>query len=247
MIKLFRKLRQNTLSEQKFSRYMAYAIGEIILVVIGILIALSINNWNENRKREAKETYYLNSIKTSIALSQNELARVINDAKEISSSAKTLFDMLAHEHYDKLEGIALDSLLWGAKDYSLITLNDAGIQEILNTGSLDIIQDESIRIILASWNERIHGIQKFESETEYLSRKYNEFLDDYIDVSRWVTDSIASIVIPARKSELLESPKLRNYLQSIGTSHRHMGIMYTEEKIFLDSLDTKIDKYLKYK
>ena len=50
MIKFFRKIRQNLLSEGKTGKYFKYAIGEIILVVIGILIALSINNWNESRK-----------------------------------------------------------------------------------------------------------------------------------------------------------------------------------------------------
>ena len=50
MIKFFRKIRQKLLSEGKTGSYLKYAIGEIVLVVIGILIALSINNWNENRK-----------------------------------------------------------------------------------------------------------------------------------------------------------------------------------------------------
>jgi hypothetical protein len=50
MIKIFRKIRQHLLSENKFSKYLLYAIGEIILVVIGILIALQINNWNEEKK-----------------------------------------------------------------------------------------------------------------------------------------------------------------------------------------------------
>ena len=52
MIKFFRKIRQNLLSENKFSKYLIYAIGEIILVVIGILIALQINNWNESEKNQ---------------------------------------------------------------------------------------------------------------------------------------------------------------------------------------------------
>ena len=50
MIKFFRKIRQNMIKENKVSKYLLYAIGEIILVVIGILIALSINNWNEQMK-----------------------------------------------------------------------------------------------------------------------------------------------------------------------------------------------------
>ena len=50
MIKFFRKIRQKLLSENKFSKYFIYALGEIILVVIGIMIALQANNWNEKRK-----------------------------------------------------------------------------------------------------------------------------------------------------------------------------------------------------
>ncbi|WP_417236917.1 DUF6090 family protein [Bizionia paragorgiae] len=62
MIKFFRKIRQNLLSENKFSKYLIYAIGEIVLVVIGILIALSLNNWNENLKSIKEEKEILNNI-----------------------------------------------------------------------------------------------------------------------------------------------------------------------------------------
>jgi hypothetical protein len=59
MIKFFRKIRQNLLMENKTGKYFKYAIGEIILVVIGILIALSINNWNENQKNKKQlDTIY---------------------------------------------------------------------------------------------------------------------------------------------------------------------------------------------
>ena len=59
MIKFFRRIRQRLLSENKFSKYLLYAIGEIVLVVIGILIALQINNWNEDKKNNRlEEAYY---------------------------------------------------------------------------------------------------------------------------------------------------------------------------------------------
>ena len=66
MIKFFRKIRQNLLSEGKTGKYFKYATGEILLVVIGILIALSINNWNEDRKNRLKEAVYLEGIKTDL-------------------------------------------------------------------------------------------------------------------------------------------------------------------------------------
>ena len=55
MIKFFRRIRKQLLTENKFSKYLLYAIGEIVLVVVGILIALSINNWNEWKKERIKE------------------------------------------------------------------------------------------------------------------------------------------------------------------------------------------------
>lgn len=59
MIKFFRQIRQRLLAQSKFSKYLLYAIGEIVLVVIGILIALQINNWNESRKlQEEIDTYF---------------------------------------------------------------------------------------------------------------------------------------------------------------------------------------------
>lgn len=244
MIKFFRQIRQKLLMENRFSKYLLYAIGEILLVVIGILIALQINTWNEDRKNLEKENYYLNSIKTSINLSQSELDRVITDAQHISSSADTLFLLLAYKNYDRLNGIFIDSLLFSAGDYSLISLNDGGIQEILNTGSLDLIRDDRIRIDLASWNERMHQIRKFEGETENLSRNYLEYLKPFFDFRRYVTDSLGDGIIPEKKQQLLSDPLLSNYLMNITGLHRSMYIRYSREKALLDSLYIYIDKYL---
>jgi hypothetical protein len=244
MIKFFRQIRQKLLSDKQFSKYILYAIGEIFLVVIGILIALQINTWNEDRKNLEKENYYLNSIKTSISLSQSELDRVITDAQHISSAADTLFLLLAYKNYDRLNGVFIDSLLFSAGDYSLISLNDGAIQEILNTGSLNLIRDDRIRIDLASWNERMHQIRKFEGETENLSRNYLEYLKPFFDFRRYVTDSLGDGIIPEKKQQLLSDPLLSNYLMTITGLHRSMYIRYSQEKAMLDSLYIYIDKYL---
>ena len=66
MIKFFRKIRQRLLSENKFSKYLLYAVGEIVLVVIGILIALQINNWNDHKKERAVEIKILNEILSNL-------------------------------------------------------------------------------------------------------------------------------------------------------------------------------------
>jgi len=82
MIKFFRNLRQTLIMENKTSRYLKYAIGEIVLVVVGILIALQINNWNENRK----EQQTLNNI---YALVAEDLKSDIDEITNIIKSEKS--------------------------------------------------------------------------------------------------------------------------------------------------------------
>jgi hypothetical protein len=62
MIKFFRKIRQGLLAENKFTKYLAYAFGEIILVVIGILIALQLHNWSDYKKERIAETKLLQNL-----------------------------------------------------------------------------------------------------------------------------------------------------------------------------------------
>jgi hypothetical protein len=73
MIKFFRKIRYSLLETEKTGKYFKYAIGEIILVVIGILIALSINNWNETKKERKLETKVLNELLTSLENNYNSM------------------------------------------------------------------------------------------------------------------------------------------------------------------------------
>ena len=77
MIKFFRKIRQNLLSEGKTGTYLKYAIGEIVLVVIGILIALQINNWNESRKQVKTEKEFITSLKIDLKQDRAFIERVI--------------------------------------------------------------------------------------------------------------------------------------------------------------------------
>lgn len=77
MIKFFRKIRKQLLKEKKFWNYLVYAIGEIVLVVIGILIALWINNYNENIVKQDKEQIYLVGLKSEFQISKIKLEELI--------------------------------------------------------------------------------------------------------------------------------------------------------------------------
>lgn len=77
MIKFFRKIRQDLLSKEKIGNYFKYAIGEIFLVVIGILVALQINNWNESRKQSITEKEFITSLKNDLKQDKAFIQRVI--------------------------------------------------------------------------------------------------------------------------------------------------------------------------
>lgn len=77
MIKFFRKIRQKLLSEGKTEKYLKYSIGEIVLVVIGILIALQINNWNENRKERSSIKEYLTEVRENMVIDSLAMPKVI--------------------------------------------------------------------------------------------------------------------------------------------------------------------------
>ncbi len=98
MIKLFRNIRQNLLNEGKTSRYLKYAIGEIVLVVIGILIALSINNWNEKKKDNAQMRMNINSIAEDIQTDIIELQKTILSLQTQEKAASHIIPIMESQH-----------------------------------------------------------------------------------------------------------------------------------------------------
>ncbi|MCA0133814.1 DUF6090 family protein [Winogradskyella alexanderae] len=93
MIKFFRKIRQDLLMENKTGKYFKYAIGEIILVVIGILIALQINNWNENRKLQHEINTYLNQKLENLKEDRYRLIEIRDVRKEKAEKSKYILDI----------------------------------------------------------------------------------------------------------------------------------------------------------
>jgi hypothetical protein len=141
MIKFFRKIRQNLLSEGKTGKYLKYAFGEIILVVIGILIALSINNWNEGKKARKIERYILKEIHKNLELDILDLQE--NDPFIVRSinRMKTILDYLDNKKpYD-------DTLELHLQNFSLFPhfwQNTSGF-EMLKSRGLETISNEILR------------------------------------------------------------------------------------------------------
>jgi hypothetical protein len=134
MIKFFRKIRQKTLTENKFGKYLTYAIGEIILVVIGILIALSINNWNENKKSENQLNNIYNEVETNL---KSDLSNIDYVIKQYEQLELRLEKMIKEEY----SSIPLDSI--NANNYSDFIPSQRDINNFISFE----IQDKGIGLI----------------------------------------------------------------------------------------------------
>lgn len=146
MITIFKKVRQKLLSENKTGRYFKYAIGEIILVVIGILVALQINNWNELRKQKLVEIDILEGIRNDILEDTIDLnANIRNYKKQIKSDSIRLDHLSNKREKDKkiINLLALATI----RDNNLI-LHDSHFQEAKLKG-LAIISNKNLRITIS--------------------------------------------------------------------------------------------------
>jgi hypothetical protein len=150
MIKFFRKIRQNLLSEGKTRKYFKYAIGEIILVVIGILIALQVNNWNEERK------LYLESEDIYAALnSEFEKNRIVlKERINYIEDANKYVDIILSYVNKKdafFKTINIDSILVRSLNYGNYNPANSSIQEIISSGKLSLIKDDNLKQNLFNW------------------------------------------------------------------------------------------------
>ncbi len=111
MLKFFRKIRQKTLTESKFGKYLLYAVGEIILVVIGILIALQINNNSENHKKQQFEIAILENIKEDILADKLDCELNLQYLKVEITNEQRLLDFLLDASIQPSDSISFNDAL----------------------------------------------------------------------------------------------------------------------------------------
>ena len=166
MIKFFRKIRQKLLSENKFSKYLFYAIGEIVLVVIGILIALQINNSNQTRINKIIEKETLDNLRQDLgsALIQLDIKIEQNYLNKTSDSiALEIINSKTIVSTDSIYKLLLTHIFTPTFDPELGTLT-----EILNTGKMEIIRSEPLRNHISSWNKYMDELDEVDNRLIYL-------------------------------------------------------------------------------
>jgi len=147
MIKFFRRIRQQLVKENKTTKYLLYAIGEIILVVIGILIALQINTWNQNRINANEELEILNSLKAGLKKDQADILYNKKYFAESIIAANKVIEALENDlRYNDSIPIYLGRMMRPMKflhsTSAFETLKSKGIGFIRNTE----LRDEIIRV-----------------------------------------------------------------------------------------------------
>ena len=198
MIKFFRKIRQNLLSEGKTGKYLKYAIGEIILVVIGILIALQINIWNENVNLREVENDYLLRLQKDL----RKDSIYFNETRKFANELLNQYQIYTEKSYEVQKSYEDFRNLFCCIDFPPTELNihQSTYLELLSTGRLSIIQSGNLR------EEIGNHYQLFE--------KYNRHLIEF--------DSYANIVLGNMDNKVMMSKHLASLSSNLPKYEKNM-------------------------
>lgn len=169
MSNIFRKIRQSLLREKGFSKYLLYAIGEIILVVIGILIALQINNWSETRKRNIEEEKLLIALIEDFNENKIRIEEAIDKEKDMIRMSKSLIGVMQSEQ----KSINTDSIrFWvtsGAKSWWKAQFVTGTYDAMVSSGKIEILENDDLKGVLSQFMADINsGFEDHQESMSYL-------------------------------------------------------------------------------
>lgn len=173
MIHFFRRIRQELINRERFGKYLLYAVGEIILVVAGILIALQINNLNEQRKENAKEQIVLKQLREEFNLNLNQLESKITMRHDLMKDLKECLNYFAIQQVDN------DSLFTAKLTSLMLPLTFDPIQnDLVSSGNIQIIKNTELKKRLTNWTSDVHQLREVEQiYVGYFSNTIVPFFD----------------------------------------------------------------------
>tara|TARA_R100000935_G_scaffold21876_4_gene40570 strand:- start:127221 stop:127958 length:738 start_codon:yes stop_codon:yes gene_type:complete len=231
MIKFFQKIRQRLLTENKFSKYLLYAIGEIVLVVIGILIALSINNWNNNNVRANEEVSLLHDMVIDLKQNIDTFNIVLNIHNATLKQNITLRRVLLNKNStEDMPQRLIGSLTSSATP----TFSTSTYKTISQTG-LNIVSSDTLKKSILRYYEVILPYVNYKSN-EDPKNQFQELLkpyfNKYLKLKLNSNDSIIRSI--NRKQDMFNDNEFLNELHTtIGKrkkliQHLHTGIRNSE-------------------
>ncbi len=180
MIKFFRKIRQQLIQENKMGKYFKYAIGEILLVVIGILIALQINNWNENRKEAENQSKLFANLKIDFQNRLSELEEFQIAKQKTVENALKLNAIIANLP-NAIDEPAVAEMLVNLQNNFFFNEDFKLLEGVFNTGLINNIKDETLKRKLIEWPQLVEEMLE-EQRIFYTDNntKYGPLLNKYI-------------------------------------------------------------------
>ncbi|MBO6584950.1 MAG: hypothetical protein JJ953_02470 [Gracilimonas sp.] len=178
MLHYFRQIRQKLILQEKARKYLLYAMGEIILVVIGILIALQINNWNQDRINRANEEFYLVNLINDINLQIDELNSTIQAEDTVALKLRAVGDLLK-------EGLTPEDMPTLNLNLSYLLANrsvnifDATFEDLKSTGNLKLIDDEHLRQKLTAFYQSMERADRVLLKNEGFKNQIREEMIRY--------------------------------------------------------------------
>jgi len=172
MIKFFRHIRQQMIKENRVSKYLLYAIGEIVLVMIGILLALQVNTWNKGRERSGQERKMLRELVVNLRADSLDHAENMDWYVNGQTSAAMVVSTLeARSPWNDSMAVHYGWLF----THGMATLNTSAYDNLKSIG-FDLISNDSIRIALTN----LHGL-----DYARLHKAEQEFAADFSNLTVW--------------------------------------------------------------
>jgi len=249
MINFFRKIRQKLLTENKFSKYLLYAIGEIALVVIGILLALQINNWNEQQKLKSKEIEILLEIKSELSDAIEDQKDDIDDRERNINSAVIVANSILHKHSFN-DTLRYHYML--ALDTETISVRQSGFKRLENIG-MEIISNDTIRQIISDIyldiSEYIRDVDS--GKEDMVVDKLRELLESHLMIDHnvvlsrpegWQTFFGGTRRLPFNFVNYRSFQEDEQFLFALVRSIEHRAGRNRRSKIFQNVLETAVEK-----
>ncbi len=216
MIKFFRNIRQSLLMENKTSKYFKYAIGEIVLVVIGILIALQINNWNESRKEKQKEINVAKEIYTEL----NENIEFVKNQLKLwerrNTNIKKVSDFIIADSISITQR-EFDSIMIFVIGFNNFKLKHNKFSKIIESESFEFNQSKDIITEMLSLNADYNTLMAYYKFNE---TNYHDILQPYL-LKNYSFRNFADILSGQKSSNkldfktLLDDLEFDNVIQSV--------------------------------
>ncbi|HEY9113406.1 MAG TPA: hypothetical protein VIN10_01820 [Bacteroidales bacterium] len=255
MITFFRKIRFEFVNKNQTVKYLKYAIGEIILVVIGILIALAINNNNIHRIIKQKEKTYLIGLEEEFQTSKLKLIELTEVNMRSFNGAKQIVGFISNKNEPPAEAEFSELLFNTFSPDISFNPNNSLLNEMINSGSLKDIANTKLRIQLTNWVSTMEDISKQEDELRIQREKVldmfrlNEYSLKTIFDQTGVSQELGLPITENYRSNLnlLNSMEFENnilmfILTSYATGNTHYNPLMDDLNIILELLNNEIEK-----